>query len=85
MPSALVGAVEPVRPDLVGALVGVVVGEIDGRCRLSRHLHHPTVAPSAQARRFAPPSQLGNQRLGPEVLVDVDLHALVKGFSESFK
>jgi hypothetical protein len=52
-----------------------VVGELDRRVGLSGDLDDPALAPPPQARRPAPPGQLGEQRLGPEVLVNIDLQA----------
>jgi hypothetical protein len=49
-----------------------VVGEIERGLGFSRRLDPPPFPPPAQARRLSAACQLGDQRLWPEVLVDVD-------------
>jgi len=71
-----VGAVEAVGPDELGAPVGVVVGEQNRAVRLAGHLEDPALVSPAQPRGLWAPRQLGQQRLGPEVLMKVDLQVL---------
>jgi hypothetical protein len=53
-----------------------VVGEQNRRVGLARHLDDPALVSPAQARGLTAPRQLGQQRLGPEVLMKVDLQFL---------
>ena len=71
-----VGALEPVGADQLGPQIGIVVRQLDGRVRLAGHLDQPAVPVPAQSRGLAPARKLGEQRLGPQVLVNVDLQVL---------
>jgi hypothetical protein len=53
-----------------------VVGEIHRHRRLCGCLHEPALRSPAQARWLAPTRQLAQERLGPEVLVNVYLQRL---------
>ena len=65
-------AVEAVGVHERRAPVGIVVREVERRLGLAVDPQRPAVAPAHEARRLAPSRQLPEQRLGPEVLVDVD-------------
>jgi hypothetical protein len=71
-----VGALEPVGPDQLGPQIGIVIRQLDGRVRLAGHLDQPAVTVAADSRGLAPPRKLCEQRLGPEVLMNVDLQVL---------
>jgi hypothetical protein len=60
------------------ALRGVVVGQVDGRLRLTGQAQRPAVAAAHQHRRLAPLAQRAQERLGPEMLVDVGGGAQVR-------
>ena len=62
----------PSRSACSARATGVVVGEDDLARRLAGQLQLPAVAAAAQARGLAAPRQRGEQRLGPEVLVEVE-------------
>ena len=57
--------------------VGVVILEIDERLGLAGQAERPATAAAQQHRRLAAPLQRAQQRLGPEMLVDVDRSAHV--------
>ena len=86
MPSGTDGATSarsrPSASDERRAAVGVVVGEVDGRLRLAAQAQHPARGAAHEHRRLAAARQLAQQRLGPEVLVDVDRGTCVNRFSE---
>jgi hypothetical protein len=50
-----------------------VVGEVEQRLRLAGEAQRPAVAPADQARRPGALRQCPQQRLGPEMLVDVEV------------
>jgi hypothetical protein len=71
-----VGAVEAVGPDEVGAPIRIVVGELDGAGRLARDLDHPAPVAPAQPGSLLTPRELPQQRLWPEVLMNVNAQRL---------
>ncbi len=83
MPSGIEGATSarasPSAPHERRAPVGVVVGEVDRRLRLAEQAQRPAAGAADQHRRVAAPAQRAQQRLGPEVLVDVDGGAQIGG------
>jgi hypothetical protein len=65
-------AIEAVLGDERRAALGIVVGELDGRLGLTAQAQHPARGAAYEPRRLAAAGQLAQQRLGPQVLVDVD-------------
>ena len=65
-------AVEAVGVHERRAAVGIVVGEVERRLRLAGDAQRPAVAMAHEAGRIAARRQFPQQRLGPEMLVDVD-------------
>ncbi len=64
-------------PEAVGlrerrAPAGIVIGEVHARLRLAVQAQAPPRAAAHEHRRLAALRERGQQRLGPEVLVDVD-------------
>jgi hypothetical protein len=52
-----------------------VGGEVERRLGLAGRVQRPAGAAAQQPRRLAPPRQLAQQRLRPEMLVYVDLQS----------
>jgi hypothetical protein len=67
-----VGTVEPVGLDELGAQVGIVVGEQDLAIGLAGHLERPAPAPPEESGSLLAAGELRQQRLGPEVLMNVN-------------
>jgi hypothetical protein len=66
-------AIQAVGADEGRAGVGVVVGEVDGALGLAAQRQRPGRAAAHEHRRLAPQRQRTQQRLWPQMLVDVDL------------
>ena len=64
-------ALEAVGADERRAALRVVVGEVDGRLRLAAQVQNPAGGAAFEPRRVPAAGQLIQQRLGPQVLVDV--------------
>jgi hypothetical protein len=66
------GAVDAVGPQRLRAGRGVLRAEVERRLRLAGQPQHPTGAAAVQGGRLGAAREGRDERLGPEVLVDVD-------------